>query len=169
MSEQKLTISTNSMSTAYKPAGYNTLSPYLIVRGAAEAIAFYQAAFGAVERMRLEMPGGLIGHAEVQIDDAVVMLAEEMPGMGFVSPLALNGTPVCLSLYVPDVDAQFATAIAAGGSIVQAVETKFYGDRAGQLRDPFGHLWTLMTHVEDVSAEEMRLRMAKLYGGDVIG
>jgi PhnB protein len=169
MSEQKLTNNDDTMSTAYKAAGYNTLSPYLIVRGAAEAIEYYQAAFGAVERMRLEMPGGLIGHAEVQIDDAVVMLAEEMPGMGFLSPLELKGTPVCLSLYVPDVDAQFAKAIAAGGTVVQAVETKFYGDRAGQLRDPFGHLWTLMTHVEDVSVELMRQRMAKLYGGDVIG
>jgi PhnB protein len=157
------------MSHTYKSAGYTTLSPYLIVRGAAEAIAFYQAAFNSVERMRLEMPGGLIGHAEIQIDDAVVMLSEEMPGMGFVSPLTLNGTPVVMSLYVADVDAQFAQAISAGGTVVQAVETKFYGDRAGTLRDPFGHLWTLMTHVEDVSLEEMRLRMAKLYGGDVIG
>jgi PhnB protein len=157
------------MSQTYKPAGYTTLSPYLIVKGAAEAIAFYQAAFGAVERMRLEMPGGLIGHAELQIDDAVLMLAEEMPGMGMVSPLELNGTPVIMTLYVPDVDTQFERAIAAGGTVVQALEIKFYGDRAGQLRDPFGHLWTLMTHVEDVSHEEMRLRMAKLYGGDIIG
>jgi PhnB protein len=157
------------MSQTYKPAGYTTLSPYLIVKGAAEAIAFYQAAFGAVERMRLEMPGGLIGHAELQFDDAVVMLAEEMPGMGMVSPLELNGSPVIMTLYVADVDAQFERAIAAGATVVQAVETKFYGDRAGQLRDPFGHMWTLMTHVEDVSHEEMRLRMAKLYGGDIIG
>ncbi len=157
------------MSIAYKPAEYNTLSPYLIVKGAAEAIAFYTAAFGAVERMRLEMPGGLIGHAELQIADAVVMLSEEMPGMGFVSPHTLGGSPVTLTLYVPDVDQQFATAIGAGAFEVQPVETKFYGDRAGTIRDPFGHLWTLMTHVEDVSVEEMRIRMAKLYGGDVIG
>jgi PhnB protein len=143
------------------PRGYHTVTPYLAVDGAAKAIAFYVKAFGAKERFRFDAPGGKIGHAELQIGDSVVMLADPWPEGHFVPP---KGTDVSSSihLYVDDADAVFARAIAAGAVSVQPMENKFYGDRSGSVRDPFGHLWHVATHVEDVSEEEMRRRMAKM-------
>jgi len=147
------------------PEGYHSITPYLSIKGAAEAIAYYQRAFGAVELYRLAMPDGRIGHAELQIGDSRIMLADEMPEMPDIvarSPRTLNGTSFGLALYLKDVDAAFAQAIAAGGTVKRAVTTQFYGDRSGTLEDPFGHIWTLSTHVEDVSPEEMKKRMAAM-------
>jgi PhnB protein len=147
------------------PEGYHAITPYLSIKGAAEAIAYYQRAFGAVELYRLGMPGGRIGHAELQIGDSRVMLADEMPDMPDAtaqSPRTLKGTSIGLVLYLKDVDAAFAQAVAAGGTVKRPVTTQFYGDRSGTLEDPFGHVWTLCTHVEDVSPDEMKKRMAAL-------
>jgi len=144
------------------PAGYAGVTAYLIIRGAARALEYYNKAFGATEIMRFPGENGTIGHAEIKIGDGVVMLADEMPDMGYRSPEALGGTPVSLMFYVPDVDVRFARAIAAGGTVRQPVKDQFYGDRSGTLVDPFGHVWTIATHVEDVSAEEMQKRMAAM-------
>jgi PhnB protein len=143
------------------PEGYQRVMPYLIVRGATKALDFYKRAFGAKERMRLPM-GDRIGHAEIQIGDCVVMLADEFPEMGAKSPETIGGTPVGLCLYVEDVDAVFKQALAAGGKEEKPVKDQFYGDRSGTLIDPFGHKWTIATHVEDVSSEEMQRRMATM-------
>jgi PhnB protein len=142
------------------PDGFHSLTPYLTVKGAAQAIDFYRRAFGATERFRMTGPDGKsVGHAEITIGDSILMLADESPfGQ---SPQTLHGTSVSLALYVEDVDAAFQRALNAGATVKQPVENKFYGDRAGCLVDPFGHLWTLMTHVEDVPPTEMRKRMAK--------
>lgn len=146
------------------PAGYHAVTPYLIVRGAARAIDFYKHAFGAAEVLRLDEPGagGRVMHAEIQVGDSRIMLADEFPAMGAVGPESLGGTSVGLLLYVADVDAQFARAVAAGGKVVRPVADQFYGDRAGTLLDPFGHKWTLATHTEDVSTEEMNRRFAAM-------
>lgn len=150
------------MTVKPKPDGYNSVTPYLIVRGAACAIEFYKQAFGAVERFRMPGPGGRVGHAELSIGDSCVMLADEVPEMGYVGPESAGGTPVTFMIYVDDVDECFGGALAAGASEVQAVEDKFWGDRTGLLRDPFGHLWTLATHVEDVPPDEIERRAAKV-------
>jgi len=142
------------------PADYAGVTSYLIVRGAAKAIDFYQRAFGATEIFRLPM-GDRVGHAEIKIGGGVVMLADEMPDMGHKSPQVLGGTPVSLMFYVPDVDAVFARALAAGGKVVKPLQNQFYGDRSGTLTDPFGHVWTVATHVEDVAPDEMDRRMKK--------
>jgi PhnB protein len=148
------------------PEGYPTLIPYLSVRGGSEAIAFYVRAFGAQERYRLPGPDGKrVGHAELTIGDSLFMLADEMPEFGNKSPQTLDGSAVAFALYVEDVDASFARALAAGGTEVEPVEDKFYGDRAGTISDPFGYKWSLMTHVEDISPEEMERRMNVLYAG----
>jgi PhnB protein len=144
------------------PTGYAGVTPYLIIRGAARALEFYKKAFGATELMRFPAPGGKIGHAEIKIGEGVVMLADESPEMGHTSPQTIGGTPVSLMFYVPDVDALFAKALAAGGVVKQPLKDQFYGDRSGTITDPFGHVWTIATHVEDVSAEEMQRRMAAL-------
>lgn len=144
------------------PSGYHSVTPYLIMRGAAKAIDYYREAFGAVESMRLDAPGGTIGHAEIRIGDSIVMLADEVPAMGFLAPESVGGTPVSLMIYVPDVDAVFSRAIAGGGAEIKPVRDQFYGDRSGILRDPFGHLWTIATHVEDVSPEEIDRRLASM-------
>ena len=141
------------------PDGYHSVTPYLYVRGAAEAIAFYEKAFGAVEVMRLAMPGGVIGHAEIRIGNSVVMLSDEMPEWGNKSPQTLGGTSSGLMVYVPDVDALFAQAIAAGASVHKPLADQFYGDRSGSVLDPYGHNWTIATHTEDVPHEEMAARM----------
>jgi PhnB protein len=141
------------------PKGYPVLTPYLIVRGAAEAIEFYKKAFGAKERMRMPGPDGKIGHAELVIDGALFMMADECPGFG-TSPAALNGTPVSFMLYVKDVDAAFKKAVAAGASVMRPPEDKFYGDRSGTLSDPYGHVWNLGTHIEDVPPKELARRAA---------
>jgi PhnB protein len=144
------------------PTGYAGVTPYLIIRDAARALEFYKKAFGAKELMRFPAPGGKIGHAEIKIGDGIVMLADESPEMGHKSPQALGGTAITLMFYVPDVDAQFAKAVAAGGTVKQALKDQFYGDRSGTITDPFGHIWTIATHKEDVSPEEMQRRMAAM-------
>ena len=142
------------------PAGYHSITPYLLVRNAQRAIAFYSEALGARELMRFPMPDGKIAHAEIEIGDSRVMLADETAE--FVGPQTLGGAGVSLMLYVPDVDATFARAIAAGATERRAVVDQFYGDRSGTLVDPFGHVWTIATHREDVSVEEAQRRMAAM-------
>ena len=140
------------------PEGYHTVTPYLIIRGAARALDFYKQGFGATELMRLAGPDGKIGHAEIKIGDSPIMLADEFPEMGFSGPQTIGGSPVCILLYVEDVDARFRQALAAGAKELRPVKDQFYGDRAGTLADPFGHLWTIATHKEDVSPEEINRR-----------
>lgn len=142
------------------PEGYPRLSPYLCVDGAARAIDFYTEILGAVERFRMPGPDGKIGHAELALGDSVIMLADEYPDMGFLSPLHIGGTPVSLHTYVEDVDTVFERALAAGAKSLQPVENKFYGDRSAQFEDPFGHRWSIATHVEDVDPDEMARRAA---------
>jgi PhnB protein len=144
------------------PAGYAGVTPYLIISGAARALEFYKKAFNAKEVMRFPGENGTIGHAEIKIGGGVVMLADETPGSEYKSPQTLGGAGVSLMFYVADVDAQFAQAIAAGGTVQRAVQDQFYGDRTGTLLDPFGHVWTIATHKEDLSVEEVQKRMAKL-------
>ncbi len=141
------------------PDGYHTATPYLIVRGAADAIAFYQRAFNATETMRMPGPGGKVMHAEIKIGDSPIMLADECPQMNALSPQTIGGSPMFLMLYVEDVDTLTRQAIAAGATVERPVQDQFYGDRSGTLVDPFGHRWTLSTHIEDVSPEEMMRRM----------
>ena len=140
------------------PDNYHRVTPYLIIDGAADAIAFYKAAFGATELMRMPAPEGRIGHAEVKIGDSIVMLADETLGMGYKSPRTLGGSPISLLLYVEDVDRAVDRAVAAGAKLTRPVADQFYGDRTGGIEDPFGHQWYVATHVEDVSPEEMRKR-----------
>jgi PhnB protein len=142
------------------PDGYHTATPYLIVKGAAQAIEFYKKAFGATELMRMPQPGGKIGHAEIKIGDSPIMLADESPDVGARSPQSIGGSPVSIMLYVEDVDKIFSHAVAAGAKVKRPVADQFYGDRTGGIEDPFGHLWYIATHKEDVSPEEMRKRAA---------
>lgn len=142
------------------PEGYHTVTPYLIVRGGAKAIDFYKKAFGATELFRMPMPDGRLGHAEIQIGDARVMLADEMPEMKIVGPESLGGTPVGMALYVENCDEVFDRAVGAGAKVERPLQDQFYGDRSGTVIDPFGHKWTVATHKEDVSPEEMNRRMA---------
>ena len=147
------------------PEGYHSMTPYLCVKGAADAIEFYKKAFGAKELLRMPAPGGKVGHAEIQIGDSRVMLADEFPEMGFVSPQSVGGTPVMMHLYVEDVDATVPKAVAAGAKVTREVADQFYGDRGGQVEDPFGHKWYVATHKEDLSPEEINRRAAKAMGG----
>lgn len=147
------------------PAGYHTVTPYLTVKGAADALAFYKAAFGATEVMRLEMGPDQLGHAEVKIGDSNVMLSDEFPDMGVVGPKTLGGVASTLMIYTEDCDAAIARAVAAGAKVLRPAENQFYGDRMGQIEDPFGHRWSISTHLEDLSVDEIKERMAKLYGG----
>ena len=140
------------------PEGFHTLTPYLRVRDGAKAIEFYKKAFGAVELFRMPQPDGKIGHAEIKIGDSPVMLADEVPAKGFRSPQALGGSPIALMIYVDDVDRVFNQAVAAGAKVERPVQNQFYGDRSGGVIDPFGHVWYIATHVEDVSPEEMDKR-----------
>jgi len=141
------------------PEGYHSVTPYLIIKGATEAIDFYKKAFGATELFRMPAPGGKIGHAEIKIGDSPIMLADESPEMGYKSPQSLGGSPISIMIYVADVDTVFKQAIAAGGKEQRPVKDQFYGDRSGTLEDPFGHVWHVATHTEDVSPEEMERRM----------
>jgi PhnB protein len=147
------------------PDGYPRVSPYLVVDDGAKAIDFYTQVLGATERMRMPAPGGKIGHAELQFDDSVVMLADEYPEMGAVSPKTVGGTPVTLGLYLEDVDKTFDAAVQAGAKALRPVENQFYGDRSGQIEDPFGHRWSLSTHIEDVPPDEMAKRAQEMMGG----
>jgi PhnB protein len=141
------------------PEEYRGVTPYLSVKGAAEAIEFYKKGFGAIEIMRLPNPDGTLGHAEIKIGDALIMLADEFPEYGNLSPKTLGGSAVRLHMYVEDVDAFFEKAIAAGAKVLIPVANQFYGDRSGRLEDPFGHVWLVSTHVEDLTPEEIDRRM----------
>jgi PhnB protein len=152
------------MSVGPVPEGYHSVTPYLVADGAAAALAFYERVFGARLLMRLDGPGGKIGHAEIQIGTSRLMLADEHPEMGIRGPRSIGGSPVSLVLYVPDVDAVVAAAVAAGAKLRRPVEDKFYGDRMGSIEDPFGHVWHVSTHVEDVAADELERRAAAMAG-----
>lgn len=141
------------------PDGYNSVTPYLIIDGAARALEFYKKALGAEETVRMPAPGGRIGHAEMRIGSSVIMLADENPEVGARSPKSFGGSPISLMLYVEDVDKAFARAVQAGATVQRPLANQFYGDRTGGIVDPFGHIWYLATHVEDVSPEEMKRRM----------
>lgn len=140
------------------PEGYHSVTPYLIVRGGSNAIEFYKKAFGATELFRFPAPDGKVGHAEIKIGDSPIMLADEYPQMGYNSPQSIGGSPVSLMIYVDDVDTVFSRAIESGATVKEAVQDKFYGDRIGSVVDPFGHVWHVATHKEDVSIEEMQRR-----------
>jgi PhnB protein len=142
------------------PEGYHAITPYLCVKGASHAIDFYKKAFGAKEVMRVPGPEGSIGHAELQIGDSRVMLADEFPHMNVRSPHSIGGTPVALHLYVEQADRVFDQAVAAGAKVVRPVADQFYGDRTGTVEDPFGHVWHVATHKEDVPMEELKKRAA---------
>ena len=144
------------------PEGYSVVMPYLCVDGASEAIEFYKAIFGAVETVRMPQPDGTVGHAELTFGDSVVMLSDEFPDMGVLSPKSIGGTPVTLNVYVDDADDVVNRAVSSGATVVQPIENRFYGDRAGQILDPWGHRWNVATHVEDVSPEEMQRRLAEM-------
>jgi PhnB protein len=147
------------------PEGYPRVTPYLIVDGAAAAIDFYGRVLGATERVRMDGPEGKVGHAELEIGNSVIMLADEHPEMGARGPGSVGGTPVSLHVYVEDADEVFARATDAGAKAMRPVEDKFYGDRGGSFEDPFGHQWHVATHVEDVPEEEMSKRAAELAAG----
>ncbi|MFN7927072.1 MAG: VOC family protein [Blastocatellia bacterium] len=144
------------------PEGYHTVTPYLILSDAAKAIDFYKQAFGAVELFRMDSPEGKIGHAELKIGDSPIMLADEHPQMGYRSVQTLGGSPISIMLYVEDSDAIYQQAIAAGATVKQEIKDQFYGDRSGTIADPFGYQWTISTHKEDVTPEEMEKRMAAM-------
>lgn len=146
------------------PEGYRSVTPYLILNDTAKALEFYKKAFGAEEIFRMPGPGGKIMHAEMKIGDSMLMLADEFPDYGSKSAKTLGGSPVGIFLYVPDVDATFQQAVAAGATETMPLENMFWGDRYGKLVDPFGHNWHLATHVEDVAPEEMEKRAAAAFG-----
>ena len=145
------------------PEGYHTVTPYLTLRDAARAIEFYKKAFGAQETFRMNAPDGTIGHAELKIGNSIVMLSDENPQGGCLSPASLKGTTVMLFLYVEDVDATFAQAVKAGATVVMPVTDMFWGDRHGQVADPFGHRWSIATHMEDLSQAEIAVRAQKAF------
>jgi PhnB protein len=147
------------------PDGYPRVTPYLCVDGAAAAIDFYTKVLGATEKVRMGAPGGKIGHAELELGDSIVMLADEHPEMGFLGPKQVGGTPVTISVYVENVDEVFERAVSEGASAERPLENQFYGDRTGQFQDPFGHRWHVATHVEDVPPEEMQKRAAEAMAG----
>jgi PhnB protein len=147
------------------PEGYHSVTSYLIINGAAEAIEYYKKAFGATELFRFPTPDGKIGHAEIKIGDSPIMLADAYPEMGYNDPKSLNGSPVSLMIYVADVDTVFTRAVEAGATVKEAVSDKFYGDRLGTVIDPFGHVWHISTHKEDISVEEMKKRAQGAAGG----
>lgn len=152
------------------PMGFNSLSPYLVMKDAASAIEFYKKAFGAKEIGRITMPDGKVGHAEIEIGNSRFMLSEEIPAWGSKSPQTLNGTPVGLCLYVEEVDEVFNNAIEAGAKVENNmyVKNQFYGDRSGNLIDPFGHKWTIATHIEDLSFKEMQKRSDALFSNQKV-
>jgi PhnB protein len=148
-----------NMAVHHIPEGYTSVTPYLVIDGAADAIEFYKEVFGAEEVMRMPGPGGKIGHAEIRIGGSHIMLADEHPEMGHRGPKSIGGTPVGIMLYVPNVDAMFNAAVAKGATVRRPLEDQFYGDRSGSITDPWGHDWMISTHIEDVSPEEMEKRM----------
>jgi len=148
---------------SYVPKGYHAVTPYLIIRGAAQAIEYYKKVFGATELFRMDAPDGKVGHAELKIGDSQIMLADEKPSMGtgYASAQTIGASPVSLYVYIPDVDAVVDRAVAAGAKLLKPVQDQFYGDRTGFIQDPFGHLWGVATHVEDVAPQEMEERAKK--------
>jgi PhnB protein len=148
------------MSVKAIPEGYHSVTPYLIIKDAARAIEFYKRAFNAIELLRLAGPGGCVAHAEIKIGDSPVMLADEIPEMGYRGPQSYGGSPVSLLIYVENVDEMAKQAVAAGAKVVKPVQDQFYGDRSGTFADPFGHTWTIATHKEDLSTEEVQRRAA---------
>ena len=151
------------------PDGYHSVTPSLIVRGGLRALEYYKRAFDAKERFRMDGPGGTLGHAEIEIGNSIVMLADEHPAWNANAPDGNTAPPVQLMIYVDDVDATFARALEAGGKETMAIKDQFYGDRSGTLMDPFGHVWTVATHVEDVTAEEMQRRAAEYAAKQQVG
>jgi PhnB protein len=147
------------------PDGYHSVTPYLILDNASKAIEFYKKVFDATEFVRMSGPDGAIMHAEIKIGDSVVMLADESAAMGQRSAKSMGGSPMGIMVYVTDVDKTYQKAIAAGGTVDRPVQDQFYGDRSGSVLDPFGYKWNIGTHIEDVSPEEMKKRMAALFGG----
>jgi PhnB protein len=149
---------------SYIPKGYNTITPYLVIKGAAQAIEYYKKVFGATEVVRMPGPNNTVGHAELKIGDSNFMLADENPsmGQGHASATTIGSSPVSLYVYLPDVDKVVQRAISEGAKLLKPVQDQFYGDRSGFFQDPFGHLWGVATHVEDVTPEEMKERMKKL-------
>lgn len=147
---------------AYIPEGYSSVTPYLVIKGAAQAIEYYKKVFGANVVVRMDGPEGKVGHAELQIGNSRIMLADENPQMGATSATTIGNSPVSLYLYIPDVDKVVDRAVAEGAKIIKPVQDQFYGDRSGFIQDPFGHFWGIATHVEDVSPQEMKERMKKL-------
>jgi PhnB protein len=149
---------------SYIPKDYNSVTPYLVIKDAAQAIEYYKKVFGATEHVRMNGPDGKVGHAELKIGNSFIMLADENPsmGLGHTSAATIGGSPVSLYVYLPDVDQVIQRATAEGAKILKPVQTQFYGDRNGFIQDPFGHLWGIATHVEDVSPKEMEERMRKL-------
>lgn len=145
------------------PDGYPTATPYLTLKNASGALDFYARAFGAKEVMRLAAPDGKIGHAEMRIGNSPIMLSDEYPDMGVLSPESIGGSPVMLHLYVEDVDATFLRAVAAGATVLTPVADQFYGDRGGKLSDPFGHVWWIASHTEDVTPDEMAKRAKAMF------
>ena len=147
---------------SYIPKGYNSVTPYLVIKGAAKAIDYYKKVFGATVVVRMDGPNGQVGHAELQIGDSRIMLADENPSMGNRSAESIGASPVSLYVYLPDCDKVVAKAAAEGAKILKPVEDQFYGDRSGFIQDPFGHLWGIATHKEDVSPKELEERMKKV-------
>jgi PhnB protein len=147
------------------PEGYHTIIPYLSIKGAADAIEFYKKAFGASESMRVAQPDGRIGHAELRLGDSRIMLADEFPDMDFRSPLSMGGSPVHIHLYVESVDTVVGRAVSAGAKVIRPVQDQFYGDRTGTVADPYGHVWHVATHTEDLSPEEIGKRAAAMHKG----
>src|SRR5208337_2287281 len=147
---------------SYIPKGYNSVTPYLVIKGAAKAIEYYKNVFGATEIHRMASPDGRVGHAELQIGTSRIMLADENPQMGARSAESIGASPVSLYVYLPDCDKVVEKAVAEGAKILKPVQDQFYGDRSGFLQDPFGHFWGIATHIEEVSPQEMKERMKKV-------
>lgn len=149
---------------SYIPKDYNSITPYLVINGAAQAIEYYKKVFGATETARMNGPDGKIGHAELKIGNSHIMIADENPSMGegHTSATTVGGSPVSLYVYLPDVDSVVKRAVNEGAKILKPVQDQFYGDRNGFIRDPFGHLWGVATHVEDVAPKELEERMKKV-------
>lgn len=146
------------------PEGHHTVTPYLAIKNGVAALEFYKKAFGATELAKLILPDGRLGHAEIRLGDSIIMMSDEFPEYGGKSPQTLGGSPVNIHLYVEDVDAFFKKAVAAGAKERKPVSDQFYGDRSGQLEDPFGHLWWVATHKEDVPPTEMQKRVQAMFG-----
>ena len=145
--------------TRFIPEGYHSVTPYLYVRGAAQALEFFKRAFNATELFRMPMPDGRLGHSEFRIGDSILMMADELPDSGVKGPQTLGGTSIGIALYVEDCDALFRRAVEAGAKVERPLADQFYGDRSGTVIDPFGHKWTIATHIEDVTPAEMDQRM----------